>query len=223
MLSRLRVRWLEFQQRQVSRCRVFVIPCVAVRDAGGGGGGGGFAVARPVFDLRWLRPLQRLADAHPRFYVGFILCFLAVPSIFCAIIFTNQSAVKGVSTLVLTMLVCIMMVGFLSSKRYGLDGVAAKHVVLSFRFAVIVALLATDTALYARRVYTIGEHPTVAVSNAFKGLAFCLFVLLDCSPHLPALAQIFISVNARNNAHQRVCLLKSSAGRMVDSLRLLHC
>jgi hypothetical protein len=219
VLSRLRVRWQRFQQWQVSRCCVFVIPCVAA----GGGGGGGFAVARPVFDMRWLRPLQRLADAHPRFYVGFILCFLAVPSIFCAIIFTNQSAVKGVSTLVLTMLVCIMMVGFLSSKRYGLDGVAAKHVVLSFRFAVIVALLATDTALYARRVYTIGEHPTVAVSNAFKGLAFCLFVLLDCSPHLPALAQIFISVNARNNAHQRVCLLKSSAGRMVDSLRLLHC
>jgi hypothetical protein len=36
--SRLRQRWLQFQQRQVSRCRVFVVPCVEMRDAGGGGG-----------------------------------------------------------------------------------------------------------------------------------------------------------------------------------------
>jgi hypothetical protein len=116
-----------------------------------------------------------------------------------------------------------MMLGFLSSKRYGADRVAAKHVALSFRFAVIVALRATDLALAARRVYTIGRHPTEAVANAFVGLLFCLCVLLDCSPHLPALVQIFISVNARNNAHQRVCLLNISAGRMVDILRLLHC
>jgi hypothetical protein len=220
VLSRLRMRWLGFQQRQVSRCRVFVIPCVAVRDAGVGGGGGGFAVARPMLDMRWLRPLQRLADAHPRFYVGFVLCFLAVPSISCAIILRGQS--RGMSNIVLNMLICIMILSFLSSKRYGLDRVAAKHVALSFRFAFIVALLATDVALSARRVYTIGRHPTEAGANALMGLAFCLFVLLDCSPHLPALAQIFISVNAHNNEHQRVCLLKSSAGRMVDSLRLLH-
>jgi hypothetical protein len=55
LLFRWRVRWLGFQQQRVSRCRVFVIPCVAVRDAGGSGDG--FAVARPVFDMIWLRPL----------------------------------------------------------------------------------------------------------------------------------------------------------------------
>ncbi len=194
VLSQLRARWLGLQQRRVSRCRVFVVPCVAVRDAGGGGGGGRFAVARPVFDMRWLRPLQRLADAHPRFYIGFGLYILGVPCISCAIIFSNQTESRGISTLVLNMLLCIMMLGFLSSKRYGLDRVAARHVALSFRFAVIVALLATDVALTARRVFTIGEHPTVAVSRAFGELLFCLCVLLDCSPHLPPLAQIFLSV-----------------------------
>jgi hypothetical protein len=187
VLSRLRVRWLGLQQQRVSRCRVFVIPCVAVRDAGGGVGG--FAVARPVFDMRWLRPLQQLAGAHCGFYSGIVVCFLGVPSIACSIIFVGQS--RGVSTLVLNLLVWIFALGFLSSKRYGLDRVAAKHVVLSFRFAVIVALLATDVALTARR-----EHPMVAVSNASMGLLFCLCVLLDCSPHLPPLAQIFISVSA---------------------------
>jgi hypothetical protein len=58
-LSRLRQRWLQFQQRQVSRCRVFVVPCVAMRDAGGGGGEAVIVMARPALDLRWLRPLQR--------------------------------------------------------------------------------------------------------------------------------------------------------------------
>jgi len=48
-----------------------------------------------------------------------------------------------------------MAFGFLSSKRYGLDRVAVKHVALSFRFAIFVTLLATDVALYIREVYTI--------------------------------------------------------------------
>jgi hypothetical protein len=202
---------------------VFVIPCVAVRDAGGGGGGCGFAVARPVFDLRWLRPLKRLADAHPRFYVGFILCFLAVPSISCLFVFRGQSQSRGISVSVLNLLICIMMAGFLSSKRYGLDRVAAKHVALSFRFAVIVALLATDVALFARTIDTIGSHPTVAVISVFVGLFFCLCVLLDCSPQLPPSFQIFFSVSAHSDACLRVRLLNPSAGRMVDVLRLLHC
>jgi hypothetical protein len=218
VLSRLRVRWLRFQQRQVSRCRVSVIPCEAVRDAGGGGGG--FALARPVFDMIWLQPLQRLADAHPRFYVGFMVLFLAVPGYACYIIFRNRTEDRGISYLVFMLLVCVMMLGFLSCKRYGLDRVAAKHVALSFRFAVIVVLLATDVALAARRVYTIDRHPTEAVALVFAGLFFCLCMLLDCSPHLPPSAQIFVSVNAHNVACHRVCLLSSSAGRMVHVLRL---
>jgi phosphate transport system permease protein len=44
----LRQRWLQFQQRQVSRCRVFVVPGVAMRGAGGGGEAA-FALGAP----RW--------------------------------------------------------------------------------------------------------------------------------------------------------------------------
>ncbi len=214
VVSRLHVRWLGFQQRQVSRCRVFVIPCVAVR--------GGFAVARPAFAMNWLRPLQRLADAHPRCYIAFLLCFLGVPSIAFFIIFRDQSGARGVSNLVLNFLMCIMMLGFLSSKRYGLDQVATKHVVPSFRFAIIVALLAIEVALSARRVYTLGRHPTEVVALALVGMLFCLCILLDCSPHLPPSVQIFISVGAHIVAYQRVCLLNASAGRMVDTQRLFH-
>ena len=202
VLSRLRARWLELQQRQVSRCQVFVIPCVAVLETGGGGGGG-FAVARPLFDMRWLRPLQRLADAHPRGYIGFVFLFLAVPALACYIIFFHQTEATGFSNLVFMFFICIMMLGFLSSKRCGLDRVAAKHVALSFRFAVIVALLATDVALSARKVYTIGLHPIEPVARVFVGLFFCLCILLDCSPQLPPLAQIFLSVKAPCVACQR--------------------
>ena len=206
----------------MSRCRVFVIPCVAVRDAGGGCGG--FVVARPVFDVRWLRPLQRLADAYPRGYLGSMFLFLAVPAfVFFFIIFRDQAEAAGISGLVFMFFICIAMLGFLSSKRYGLDRVAAKHVALSFRFAVIVALLATDVALAARQVYTIGQHPTEAVALAVVGLFFCLCVLLDCSPQLPPSAQIFFSVSAHSDACLRVRLLNPSAGRMVDVLRPWNC
>jgi hypothetical protein len=101
-------------------------------------------------------------------------------------------------------MLCIMVLGFLSSKRYGLDRVAAKHVALSFRFAIFVTLLATDLALSTRDVYTIDKHPLSAVSTAFNSLFFCLCILLDCSPHLPPWVQIFISVNACNVAYVSV-------------------
>jgi hypothetical protein len=205
-LSRLRQRWLQFQQRQVSRCRVFVVPCVAMRGAGGGGEAV-FALARPAFDMRFLGPLQRVADAHPQLYFGFMFFFLAVPGIVCNIFLTDQA--RGISILVLNSMMCIMTLGFLSSKRYGLDRVAVKHVVLSFRFAIFVTLLATNTALSLREVNAIDDrpHPTVVVGTALSSLLLCLCILLDCSPHLPPSVQIFISVNARNVACQRVCLL----------------
>jgi hypothetical protein len=148
-LSRLQQRWLQFQQRQVSRCRVFVVPCVAMRGAGGSGEAV-FALGRPAFDLRLLGPLQQLPDAHPRLYIGFMFFFLAVPSIVCTIVFSVQSQARGISTFVLGFMLCIMAFGYLSSKRYGLERVAVKHVALSFRFAIFVTLLATDVALSVR-------------------------------------------------------------------------
>ena len=200
-LSRLRQRWLQFQQRQVSRCRVFVVPCVAMRGAGGGGETA-FALERPAFDLILLVPLQRLADAHPRLYIGFMFFFLAVPSIVCVIVFSVQSQARGISIVVLNSMLCITTLGFLSSKRYGLDRVAVKHVALSFRFAIFVTLLATDVALSTRQLYTIDKHPVSVVASAFSSLFFCLCILLDCSPHLPPWVQIFISVNACNVAYK---------------------
>jgi hypothetical protein len=206
-LSRLRLRWLQFQQRQVSRCRVFVVPCVAMPSAAGGCEAV-FGLGRPAFDWRWLRPLQRLADAHPRSYFGFMFFFLAVPIIIftvCPIVLKDFSPVtpeaSGISQLVLSPFLCIMAFGFLSSKRCGLDRVAVKHVALSFRFAVFVALLATDVALTSRSIHTSNLHPTTAVAYLFLMLFFCLCILLDCSPHLPPAAQILISVSARSVAY----------------------
>jgi hypothetical protein len=98
-------------------------------------------------------------------------------------------------------MMCIMAVGFLSGKRYGLDRVAVKHVALSFPFAIFVTLLATDVALSSREVYTIDKHPLTVVACALSTLLFCLCILLDCSPHLPPSVQIFTSVNACNVAY----------------------
>jgi hypothetical protein len=201
-LSRLRQRWLQFQQRQVSRCRSFIIPCVTIHSAGGGSEAV-FALERPAFDFKWLRPLQRLAYAHPRLYIGFMFFFLAVPSITCAMVLKGK--VSGIADLVLNSLLLIMGFGFLSNKRYGLDRVAVKHVALSFRFAIFVTLLASNVALDTRQVYTNDRDPTAVVAIAFAMLLFCMCILFDCSPHLPPSVQIYISVNACYVAYQRVC------------------
>jgi hypothetical protein len=195
-VSRLRQRWLQFQQRQVSRCRVFLVPCVTMLDDGGGDEVV-FRLARPAFDLRWLRPLSRLADAHYRRYVSFMVFFLAVPSIAVTAAFSIQNQERGISTLVLNVFICIMALGFMCSKRYGLDRVAVRHVALSFRFTIFVTLLAADLSLTIREVFTIvHRHPASAVSSAFTLFFFVLCIMFDCSPHLPPMVQIYISVIA---------------------------
>jgi hypothetical protein len=147
--------------------------------------------------------------------------FFAVPSVLDGVIFRSQGLTKGIATLVLFFFLCVMMLGFLSSKRYGLDRVATKHVVLSFRFAVVVALLAADVALAARRVYTTkSRHPTEAFGIALAVLLCCMCILLDSSPHVSLSIQVIVSVNAHDVPYQRVCLLNTSAGLLVDILRL---
>jgi hypothetical protein len=221
VLYRLRQRWLQFQQRQVTQCRVFVIPCVAIRGAGGGGEAG-FALARPAFDFKLLVPLQRLADVHPRLYVVFFFSFLGLPSIVCSIIFKDGGPVRGICTLVLNFFMCIMAFGHLSSKKNGLDRVAVKHVALSFRFAILVTLLLSDLALSMYQVHEKNDlHPTDIVARAFAELFFCLCILSDCSPQLPPSVQFFISVIAHIVTHLRVFSLNISAGWMVDLLRIL--
>ncbi len=207
-LSRLRQRWLQFQQRwlqfqqrQVSRCRVFVVPCVAVRGATGGGEVV-FVLARPALDLRWLGPLRRLADAHPRFYIGFILVFLAVPNFALFLVISEKNAgAKGISNAILNSIMCIMMFGFLSSEINGLDRVAVRHVALSFRFLIFVVFFATEFALNLRLVYLKSSHPAECVAAAILSMLCCMCILLDCSPYLPPSVQIYVSVgllSARN-------------------------
>jgi hypothetical protein len=222
VLRGVRDWWRELQRRQVSRCRVFVIPCVRLGD-GGGGGEGEVVLARPAFGLRWLAPLQRLADAHPRMYVGLSFLFLGVPSVISSFVLRGEA--NGISKLVLNFLVLIMALGFASSKRYNLDRVAAKHVLLSFRFLIIAFLLAIDIFLSIRLVITSDKHVTEVIAYVLALPFFCMTILADCSPLLPPAVQIFISVyvcDVCNVTFRSVCLLSISAGRMVLSLRILY-
>jgi hypothetical protein len=214
----VRYWWRELQRRQVSRCRVFLIPCVRLGD-GGGGGEGEVVLARPLFGLRWLAPLQRLADAHPRMYTGSIFFVLGVPSVIFSIVMRGQA--NGISRLVVNFLVLMTIFGFLSSKRYNLDRVAAKHVLLSFRFLIIAFLLAIDISLSIRQVFTNDKHVTEVIAHVLALPFFCMTILVDCSPHLPPAVQIFISVCARKATYRSGCLLSISAGGMVFFLWIL--
>jgi hypothetical protein len=218
-------QWLlQFQIQQLSKCRVFVIPCVAVS----GGGVAVFALARPAFDLRLLRPLQRVADAHPKFYCSFMFFCLAVPSVIFSVVLKPQ--VRGIPCFLLNSTIGLCILGFLSSRQYNVDRVAVKHVVLSFRFLTFVVLLSLWIALEARRaslVLSQGsasiyiETPWDVAAMLMVALCFCLNLLFDCSPHLPAAIQTLMTVRARKLRQHQIARFTFSAGHMVRSFRTL--
>jgi hypothetical protein len=199
---RARLRLLQFQSQQLSQCRVFVIPCVA---ASGAGGVADFAVVRPAFDLRLLRPLQRVADAHPKFYASFTFFCLVVPSVACAVVLKAQ--VRGIPCFFLNFAIGLCFLGFISSRHYNVDRVAVRHVVLSFRYMLIVVLTLQWIALEVRRANLVVSQglasiydttPWSVAAVTMLALCFCSCLLLDCSPHLPAAIQIIVTVRARN-------------------------
>jgi hypothetical protein len=191
-LSRWRQRIQRFQQRHLSRCRVFVIPCVADHDVLPGTVVG-FAMARPAFDFRFLRPLQRLADAHPKTYMFVLVFFVGLPAIIVEVFLRDRFA-QGVILVVLSFIMLTVLLGYLSSRRYGLDRIAAKHLVLSFRFASCVVLCAVHVALSARHAYLYGEHSWRAAAVAILSVVILECALIDCSPHTPASVQYFLTV-----------------------------
>jgi hypothetical protein len=194
-LSKMRRRWLQFQNYHVSRCRVFVIPCV-VNPGNESSSDPEFALVRPAFDLTFLRPLQRLADAHPKFYVSFVFFFLAIPNVSFLIFLRDgpSGPLRSIANLVLNSCMVIMFLAVLSSRRHGLDRVAAKYVMSSFRFATCSVLLAQWICLYILEAYIGRIHPVQVAVTVVLALLFLECALLDCSPHFPASTQILISV-----------------------------
>jgi hypothetical protein len=160
------------------------------------GAGGELAIARPVLQWRCLLPLRRLADAHPKFYIWFFVCFFGVSSIAVSFFLINDP-VTGSVALAFNIVLVFGALGFLSSARYGIDAAAAKHVAASFRFLTIAALLCMMVLLDVRSAYVGELHPSHAAAEAVTALLFLLTLLVDCSPRLPAVVQVAVSVIAR--------------------------
>ncbi len=194
-VARLRQRWLQFQQRRMLRCRVFVIPCAAVQHENQ------FALVQPAFRLPCLRPLQRLADMHPKRYSGIALLLIVTKTVLNTWRLFGSLFKLNIASLVVSLLMVVHMLGFLSSRRWGLDRAAARHVAKSFRFVIFAVLLSVDVALDARKVYSTFFYGgpstlTLPFETAAANLFWCLCLLLDCSPHVPSAVQMFISVHA---------------------------
>jgi hypothetical protein len=200
VLSWARQRLLQFQQHHVSKSRVFMIPCVEVHVARGTAPAE-FALARPLFELKCLRPLQHLAQAHPRSFFSFGFWFLGVPSIFLYSLL--EPRIREIVIIILNSLILVAILAFISSRRYNLDKVAVGQLALSFRYAVFVVLLSQWIALDARRAYLVLNHlPSGGYGTSVLDVAavsvlavcFCICLLLDCSPNLPATVQFFVTV-----------------------------
>jgi hypothetical protein len=199
--SRIRHRIAQFQKRKLLQCRAFVIPCTVIDDVESGECAG-IKLTRPAFDVRCLRSLQRLADAHLKLYYGFGFFAFAIPSIVCTVLLTYQKSLNqilGSCCVVLNSFMFITIIGHISSTRCGLDRVAVKHVMASFRFLTCVALLAGSIALKSLDYFLSPSFERSIVNlSAFVIVCFLFLacLLLDCSPNLPASIQIFISLTA---------------------------
>jgi hypothetical protein len=197
---------VRFQKLRESQCRVFVIPCVARHDEGTGRRDAEFGLSRPAFDMRWLRPLQRLADANTKRYISILVGCFALPSFVFSIFLHGE--VRGIVCLILNSACVVMILGFFSSKQYNLDKEAVKHVAMSFRFAIIAALLVFWIFLNTRRAFKAYVVPGSTAADNFwfssALFAFCVafsfIMLFDCVPQLPAIAQIVVTVRGCSHA-----------------------
>jgi hypothetical protein len=125
------------------------------------------------------------------FYLVFVFESLAVA------MNEKNGSVTGSVGLAFNIVLVFAVLGFLSSARYGIDAAAAKHVAASFRFLTIAALLCMWVSDYVRSAYVGNIHPSQAAAAAVAALMFLLTLLFDCSPRLPAVTQVAVSVIAR--------------------------
>lgn len=181
----------KIQEKNTSRCQVFSIPCTTNRDMGSSSPRW-LEAKRPFFNLSFLRPLHRLAVAHPNCYIGFA-ALTAFASFGCS--FLRDFALGGMLCFFLNSFAFILGLGFFSCKRHNLDRVAACSVVRSFRFLLITALLLAFFGLQVRFVHLGIKSPWQAAAIGILAFPFCLCALSDCSPSVSAFTQICISVS----------------------------
>jgi hypothetical protein len=185
-LSRLHSRWQLFQQRQLVRCGVFHIPCVART-----GAPSEFELARPLFQSRLLLKMGSVADAHPtKFAIVFGL--IGVLSATCT--FFDASALGRFITLVLNVLNIACLSAIMSSNRYNVDRVAVKHVAMSFRYALCVLLLLQYNALNVRKAILQLDSAWTPPATALMSMLFLQSAFLDCCPNFSPTAHVFLSV-----------------------------
>jgi hypothetical protein len=207
----LRQRFKRLQRRLLSQCRVFVVPCMASDDVKAGASPG-VDIARPLFNMKCLRPLQRIAQAHPMLY----LCsafFVAVSS-FAVVFVVPDNQIQGIVCLILNIAILVLIVGFVSSPRYNLDTVAVKCIASSFRFATFVVLLAMFIALESRRAYIGIRSPFQTLALTMVSIFFCMCTLLDCAPQFSAAFQIWISVTTCSHSQSSTLSLSHALCRL---------
>ena len=203
---RLPRRLQEFQENQLSKCRTFLVPRVADAYA--------FAITRPVLDLKCFRLLQRLADAHPKFYFSFVFCFFTLTSFLCEILLPDLY--RDISVLCLDSFSFTILLGYWSSRRHGLDRVAVRHVASSFRFAALFVLWMVYITVNATAVLVDPNQVSlseIAVAKVFLQIAvgavqtllFLGCALMDCCPHTSTVIQIFIMVKASHSLCSFAC------------------
>jgi hypothetical protein len=195
-LSRMRRRLLMFQRRQFVKCRVFFIPCAVSAPGVEVGSDAEAELVRPLFGIKGLRPLHRLADAHPLWYLAAVvlLIFSSVASVVLQGANIISGSDGGIASLALNTSALVGLIGFMSCRSQNIDKSAAKHIALSFRYIYCAVLYACWIALDGREAVMGTRSPWQVSSRAVGSLLFFLCIMLDCSTRLSAVAQFLLSV-----------------------------
>jgi hypothetical protein len=147
-----------------------------------------------LFDLKILRPLQRLAENHPAPYFC-VIALLGFSSLGSS--FVRDRGAEAILLLVFNSSTFIVGMGFFTCRRQNIDRVAAKHVVLSFRFLSCVGFLAAFIAISTLSAIAGRMLWLKVASRVMLTLPFFVCAMLDCSPRPSALTQFIISVRVQ--------------------------
>lgn len=187
---RLRQRLMQFQRSRLELSSVFAIPVKRIPGVDARADLR-LELERPLFDLKILRPLQRLAENHPAPYFC-VIALLGFSSLGSS--FVRDRATEAILLLVFNSSTFIVGMGFFTCRRQNIDRVAAKHVVLSFRFLSCVGFLAAFIAISTLSAIAGRMLWLKVASRVMLTLPFFVCAMLDCSPRPSALTQFIISV-----------------------------
>ena len=187
--ARLKQLLLNLQQKLRNRCVTMAIPCHMV-SSDHQGKATDFELQRPLFELRFMRKIQRLALKHTFKYSCFLVGSLVLSLGVYAVGDTPLTLRQDAICLCLNAFAVFLGVGFSSGNgRFSYEATCSRLIMRSFRFCYTALLQIVWLSTLVRRATLKASSPLSPVSIFFCAILTLMFLLNDGVPALPASVQ----------------------------------